>query len=191
MSRLILASGSPRRAQLLDMLGWAFTVVKPDCDETVPPGCAPDDAVRLLAVRKAETVAARCAADDTIIAADTLVYLDGRAMGKPDGKAGAYAMLRQLSGRTHEVYTGLAVRSGGTGGGQRAEAQMTRVTFRPLGDGEIWDYVNSGLPMDKAGAYGVQDRGALFVSRIEGDFFSVMGLPLCLLGQMMIMRNEE
>jgi len=182
LSRLILASSSPRRAQLLTMLGWDFTVVRPDCGETLPPGCAPDEAVRLLAVRKAGTVAARCADGDTVVAADTLVYLDGQLLGKPHSEAEARAMLEALSGRTHEVYTGLAVARKTA---VRAEMQMTRVTFRPLGGGEIEDYIRSGAPMDKAGAYGVQDRGALFVERIEGDFFSVMGLPLCLLGQML------
>jgi len=163
------------------MLGMTFTVVRPDCDESLPPESPPSESVRLLAVRKAETVAALRSPQDCVIAADTLVCLDGRLLGKPCDQDDAFSILRSLSGRAHEVYTGLAVcRDGVT----RAETQMTRVWFRPMDDHEIWTYVRSGVPMDKAGAYGIQDRGALFVSHIEGDFYNVMGLPLCLLGRM-------
>lgn len=180
---LILASTSPRRTQLLSMLGLEHTVIPPGCDETLPPGCPPAEAVRLLAIRKAETVAAARPPEDRVIAADTIVYLDGVTLGKPAGRPEAFKMLKTLSGRTHEVYTGLAVCHNGA---TKAGVTITLVTFRTLSDKEISDYINTGTPMDKAGAYGVQDRGALFVSHIEGDFFSVMGLPLCALGQMII-----
>ena len=185
LKTIVLASASPRRAKLLDMLGVAFTVVRPDCDETITPGFPPAEIVRLLAIRKAENVAARLGSGEIIVAADTLVWLDGRPFGKPRDEDEAYTMLRALSGRAHEVFTGLAVCWSGE---IKSETQMTRVFFRELSDGEIWNYIRSGIPMDKAGAYGIQDRGALFVSRIVGDFYTVMGLPLCLLGQML--ENE-
>ena len=182
MKKIILASTSPRRALLLRMLEMDYETAAPDCDETIPPEIQPADAVRMLAIRKAENVAARYGSGEIVVAADTLVCLMGCLLGKPRDEDDAYAMLSALSGRAHEVYTGLAVCSGGQ---TKAETQMTRVFFRPLIDREIWDYIRSGVPMDKAGAYGIQDRGALFVSRVEGDFYNVMGLPLCLLSQIL------
>ncbi|MCL2747870.1 MAG: Maf family protein [Oscillospiraceae bacterium] len=205
---IILASGSPRRAFLLNMLGIPFTIIRPECDETLPAGLPPAEVVRRLSARKAEWVAAAiagraaavagavacagsaaayaegaaCSDEDDIIAADTLVLLDGRLLGKPKDGQEAYDMLRALSGRAHDVYTGLAVRHGGA---TTSGAEVTRVFFREVSDAEIRGYIDTGSPMDKAGAYGIQDRGALFVERIEGDFYTVMGLPLCMLSRML------
>ena len=179
---LILASSSPRRAYLLSMIGLDFRVLYPTCDETLPHDIHPEEAVRRLSTRKADWAQSHCNSEDTIIAADTLVFQDGRTMGKPEDEHEAHAMLRALSGAAHEVYTGLAVRRDGV---TKADTQMTRVFFRVLSDTEIQQYIHTGEPMDKAGAYGIQDRGALFVSRIEGDFYNVMGLPLCLLSRML------
>ncbi|MDR3208216.1 MAG: Maf family protein [Oscillospiraceae bacterium] len=178
---LVLASGSPRRAALLSMLGLTFEVVVPVGEESAEAGLAPAETVCLLSGRKAAEVSAQRPASDLIVAADTLVYLDGAALGKPGGPEEARAMLTRLSGRVHEVYTGVTVARGGV---LRREALRTRVTFRVLSQLEIDAYVRSGTPLDKAGAYGIQDRGALFVERIEGDFYNVMGLPLCLLYRM-------
>ena len=185
---IILASASPRRALLLNMLGTPFSVVHPECDETYPPESPPEEAVKLLAVRKAEEVARRTDSEDIIIAADTMVSSRGLILGKPRDENDAYHMLRTLSGISHDVYTGLAVRNKGR---TIAEVQKTRVFFRELRDDEIWDYIRSGTPMDKAGSYGIQDRGALFVTRVEGDFYNVMGLPICLLHQMLKLNTTR
>jgi septum formation protein len=130
----------------------------------------------------AREVAARCGAEDLIIGADTIVWVDGHAFGKPHSETEAAAMLRRLSGDAHEVYTGVTVICQGR---ETSEYERSRVIFRPLEEEEIARYIQSGEPMDKAGAYGAQGRGALFVERIEGDFFNVMGLPLCRLGKML------
>ncbi len=164
------------------MLGLTFSVIVSACDEAVDESAPPAAIVRELSARKARHVAALCAGDDVVLAADTLVFLDGALLSKPADAQEAHAMLRRLSGRTHEVFTGVTLI---TGGAAHTSHQRTLVTFKPLTDAEIDAYVASGAPLDKAGAYGIQDRGALFVSRIEGDFYNVMGLPLCLLGEML------
>ena len=125
---------------------------------------------------KAQTIAAGAAADDIVIAADTIVVIDGRELGKPRSEQEALDMLRLLSGRTHEVVTVLTVCCGEQ---LRSEPVVTRVTFRTLSEDEITAYIATGEPMDKAGSYGIQGYGAMFVSHLEGDYFSVMGLPLC------------
>lgn len=176
---VILASASPRRAQLLNMLGLSFTICRPLCDESVPEDMPPAEAVTALARRKVCDVAARRAADELIVAADTLVSVGGRILGKPGDRAEAASMLEALSDRTHKVYTGVAVRRGAT---EDVFYEQTRVTFRAIAPHEIATYIETGEPMDKAGAYGIQGFGALFVSRIDGDFYNVMGLPLCRLG---------
>ncbi len=174
--RLVLASASPRRRDLLQMLGLRdFRVVPADTDETVPP-LPPDESVMTIAAVKARAVAPQCAPDELIIAADTLVYQDGRALGKPENEADAARMLRQLSGAEHTVYTGVALIRNGR---ETAFYEKTRVFFRDMTDAEIYAYIASGEPMDKAGAYGAQGLGAVFIRRIDGDFFNVMGLPLC------------
>lgn len=174
--RIILASSSPRRRELLEAVGCDFEVMVSDADETVPAGTPPEEAVVLLARRKCAAVAA-LAPERVVLAADTLVAIDGEALGKPSSPEDAAAMLRRLSGREHSVYTGVAVRRGGREAYSREE---TRVRFRSLTEGEIERYVESGEPMDKAGAYGIQLRGALLVEGICGDYPNVVGLPLAL-----------
>ncbi len=176
LSSVILASASPRRYELLSSLGLAVDVRPSGIDEGERPGYGPRELATLLASAKADA-GARGRASGVIVAADTVVDLDGAALGKPVDPAEAAAMLRALSGRDHLVHTSYAVVDAGSG--RRIEAtHTTRVTFVPLGDGEISAYVATGDPMDKAGAYGIQGRGAALVERIDGDFYTVMGFPL-------------
>ena len=180
---IVLASASPRRRELLEKVGVENLVIIPAKGELpVPQGASPDEAVRLISLGKAREVAEQCPPGDVIIAADTVVSIDGRILGKPQGEGAAADMLRELSGRVHEVYTGVAVIRGGE---ERVECERTAVRFRPLGEDEIAAYVATGEPMDKAGAYGAQGLGCLFVEGIEGDFFNVMGLPMCRLGRIL------
>ena len=179
---LILASGSPRRRQLLEQIGLTFVVRSSDVDESVSPGLTPAQVVESLSARKGEAVAAEAAPGDLVLSADTVVALDGAILGKPRDRAEAEAMLTALSGRTHQVYTGVTLLQDGR---RLTEHEVTAVTFRPLSPGEIAAYVSTGEPMDKAGAYGIQGLGALLVERLEGDYFNVMGLPLCRLGEML------
>ena len=184
MPRIILASQSPRRRQLLGQIGVEeFEILVPKADESYDSGWAPEEVVAAISRRKGE--AARALAGDRsalIIAADTMVFPDGLRLGKPHSEEGAFQMLKALSGRTHQVRTGVTVCQG-----DRLETRVetTDVTFRSLTEGEIWAYIRTGDPMDKAGAYGVQGKAALFVTGIRGDYFNVMGLPLCLLGRML------
>ncbi len=181
---VILASASPRRKELMEMLGIRNLKIRPARGEERPPaGAGPEELVLALASAKAEEVAGLYALEeDVVVAADTVVWIDGRVLGKPHSRQEAAAMLRRLSGRTHQVYTGVCVLKGGRG---LSRCERSSVRFRPLSEEEIAAYVATGEPMDKAGAYGAQGLGALFVERIEGDFFNVMGLPLCSLGQML------
>ena len=180
---VVLASGSPRRRELLKMIGIEdFKVIPAGVSEELPAGLSPEETVRAIAVKKAEEVAEECDDGDMIIAADTLVYLDGRPFGKPEDMDDAAAMLRALSGRGHKVYSGLAVFKGGR---QMTGVEVTDVFFRRISDAEISSYVKTGEPADKAGAYGAQGRAAVFIERIEGDFYNVMGLPLCRLSMML------
>lgn len=181
--KLVLASSSPRRRQLLAMVGAAFEVDPPTTEEYIPPGLAPAEVVVALASAKAEEVAAR-RPDDVVVGADTLVAVDGEILGKPRDAEEARRMLRRLSGRTHEVWTGLAIVHRARGRVARA-AERTRVTFRPLEEGTIDRYVQTGEGLDKAGAYAVQGVGSLFVTRIEGCYFNVVGLPLARLSAML------
>ena len=180
---IVLASRSPRRRQLLEQMGLRdFRIVCSDADETASPGLTPPALVEALSARKAAAVQHAAAAGDLIIAADTVVALDGRVLGKPANGPDAFAMLSALSGRRHQVYTGLTV----VCGAQRlTEHEVTAVTFRSLSSAEICAYIATGEPMDKAGAYGIQGRGALFVEGIEGDYYNVMGLPVCRLGRIL------
>lgn len=180
---IILASGSPRRRALLEQVGISgYRVVTPDVDEHVEGHPAPAELVETLSRRKAEAVAAKAGTDALVIAADTVVALDGAILGKPHSPAEATAMLKALSGREHTVYTGFTVLHE-----DRAvtEHEATAVRFRVLSDGEIAAYVATGEPMDKAGAYGIQGVGALLVTGICGDYFNVMGLPVCRLGRVL------
>lgn len=181
--RLILASGSPRRRELLDKFGIDYEILPAQGEESAPPELTPGERVKALAAQKAEETAHRVN-DPTavILAADTLVELDGEVLGKPGASERARAMLRALSGREHRVWSGVCIREG-----ERilAESECTAVRFRTLSDAEIEAYIATGEPLDKAGAYGYQGLASLFVERIEGDFFNVMGLPVCRVGQML------
>lgn len=180
---IILASQSPRRRELLAMLGLGELVIIPAMkDETAPPGLSPDALVKHLALEKAREVRESALPGDVIIAADTVVELDGEIIGKPSDEADARAMLHRISGRRHRVFTGVAVVSGER---ESLGCEVTGVSIRDITDGEIEAYIASGEPMDKAGAYGAQGRAAVFVDRIEGDFFNVVGLPLRLLYDML------
>lgn len=171
--KLILASGSPRRAELLRSAGLAFEVIVPDIDEAPRPGEAPDAFVCRTAREKAESVPS---ADAVILAADTAVVDGDRILGKPADAQEAAAMLRSISGRTHEVMTGVCLRFPERTVCFHIE---TRVTFRKLSEKEIENYVASGEPMDKAGAYAIQGGAAKMVRRVEGSYSNVVGLPLC------------
>ncbi|MGZ0086565.1 Maf family protein [Caldibacillus thermoamylovorans] len=173
--RFVLASRSPRRRQLLELAGWPFDVQESHADETIPPRTPPGEAVQLLARRKAEAVW-KTAPRAYVLGADTLVVCDGCFLGKPRTAEEAFHMLRQLSGRTHDVWTGVAIAT--PGGDIVSFAEKTAVTFWELEDEDIAAYIATGEPMDKAGAYGIQGRAALFVKRIEGDYLTVVGLPL-------------
>lgn len=182
MSNLILASKSPRRRELLDRIGLAHTVVSVDSDEWHPDGLSPEGIVKHISLSKAYAAANMAAPEDIVLTADTMVFLDGRALGKPAGEADAFATLSALSGRTHTVSTGVTLLQGNR---TLTEAETTRVTFAPLDGDTIRAYLRTGEPMDKAGSYGIQGYGALLIEGIEGDFFNVMGLPLRRLSRML------
>jgi septum formation protein len=172
--RLLLASASPRRAEILEALGIPFTVTPTDVDETVAPGESGREAALRLAAEKAAAAAARHP-EDWVLAADTLVLLDGAILGKPRDDAEAREMLRRLSGREHRVVT--AVRLTRAAGPELEAVEESRVRIAPLDEDEIRWYVATGEPRDKAGAYAVQGLGARFVESVEGSFSNVMGLP--------------
>ena len=163
MQPLILASASPRRREILAMVGVAHRVVPADVDESVPPGTPPEALVREVAARKALELSRR-QPDDWVLGADTVASLDHHVLGKPTDPAEAARMLRLLSGRWHEVWTGVCLAHGGQVVG--LDAECTRVQFRELNEPEILEYVASGDPLDKAGAYGIQTRGARLVRGI-------------------------
>ncbi len=186
---IILASQSPRRRELLEQVGiTGFQVISPDVDERVEPGLSPAGMVEELSLRKARAAADKTGPDGLIIAADTVVALDGAVLGKPRDREDAFAMLSALSGREHRVYTGVSVLRG-----DRAvtEHEETAVCFRALAPGEIWGYIATGEPMDKAGAYGIQGVGALLVRGIRGDYCNVVGLPVFRLGRMLARFGVE
>lgn len=180
---IILASGSPRRRELLERMGIReFTVISPDADESLKEGLTPAEQVERLSRLKAEAVAARAGADALIIAADTVVALDGAILGKPADKEEAFQMLSALSGVRHQVYTGVTVtRNGKT----LTRHQVTSVEFRTLETEEVELYIATGECMDKAGAYGIQGYGALLVEGIHGDYYNVVGLPVACLSRML------
>lgn len=173
---LVLASASPRRAQLLRLIDLPFTVCPSSIAEDGVDHLEPDEQAIDLAKRKAQAVAS-VFTWGTVIGADTIVEMDGRVFGKPTDHEHAREMLRQLSGRTHHVYTGICLQDCPTGRSVYGVA-LTRVTFRALEDDEIAAYVATSAPMDKAGAYGIQDFSAIFADKIEGCFYNIMGLPL-------------
>ena len=180
---IILASKSPRRRALLEQMGVRdFRIVTPDIDEHMDRDLPPAELVRQISLEKAQAVAAQADPNTVVIAADTVVALDGVALGKPADKEEAFRMLSLLSDNRHQVYTGLTVLRGEQVFSQWEE---TAVTFRSLTAEEIEAYIATGEPMDKAGAYGIQGYGALFIEGISGDYYNVMGLPVCRLGQIL------
>lgn len=180
---VILASGSPRRRELLETIGIKDFIVRPaKGEENAGEYRVPEDIVIALSRAKAQEVAALSEHDDIVIAADTIVWAGEKVLGKPKNAEDAEDMLRMLSGKTHEVYTGVTVICGDR---MECEAECTEVCFRTLSEEEIRAYVEDGEPMDKAGAYGIQGKASLFVEKIIGDYFNVVGLPLCRLGQML------
>jgi len=179
---LILASQSPRRRALLEQIGLRDFLIHPaKGEERAPDGLSPAELVEFLSRQKAAEAAAVCPGD-IIIAADTVVALGGRILGKPRSRAEAVEMLASLSGREHTVYTGVTVRRDGEA---VTEHEATAVRFRALSPEEIAAYAGSGEPMDKAGAYGIQGLGALLVEGISGDYYNVVGLPVCRLAKLL------
>ncbi|MBQ3216420.1 MAG: septum formation inhibitor Maf [Oscillospiraceae bacterium] len=175
---LILASASPRRKELLQRMGLEFTVCLAQHDETMDPQKDPAQEVQRVSLLKAEAVRALCRKEDVIIAADTVVVCEELVMGKPASQEEAVSMLSRLSGREHQVITGLSVLQG-----ERVEtvSVTTTLRFRSLREEEIRAYVATGEPMDKAGAYGIQGKASVFVEGLYGDYYNVMGLPVCTL----------
>ena len=181
--KIVLASGSPRRQELLRRIGITdFDVRVPDTEETYPPGSRPREVVEHISRVKSDAAAVLCTPEELIITADTMVFLDDARLGKPADEADALRMLTSLQGRRHMVCTGVTVRRGGQ---VLTESESTDVYFRPATQDELLHYIQTGEPMDKAGAYGVQGKGALLVERLDGDFFNVMGLPLLRLSRML------
>ena len=176
---ILLASQSPRRRELLERMGLSFRVLAPSIDERMDRALEPHRLVETISAEKARAVRALAGEGPVIIAADTVVALDGALLGKPRDREDAVRMLTALQGRRHQVYTGFTVLRGSR---EITRSEETQVVFRPLTPQEIERYVDTGEPMDKAGAYGIQGYGALLVEGIRGDYFNVMGLPVCALG---------
>ena len=183
---LILASQSPRRKALLELLGIPFSIQVADIDETLDAALPIPEAVAQLSLRKAQAVPRE--ERDIVIAADTVVVCDGYVLGKPEDKETAFKMLALLSGRAHHVMTGVTVLQGDR---QESFTEITQVEFRELSAKEIRDYIATGEPMDKAGSYGIQGGAALFVQSITGDYSNVVGLPVCRLSQVLKKFTEE
>lgn len=186
---IILASNSPRRKELLQQVGIPFVADPADLDESALPGEKPEVYAVRVALDKARVVAKRVG-KGLVVAADTIVVVDGTVLGKPADAADAVRMLTRLSGREHEVITGVALIDAATDT-EQSRAERTRVRFRHLNKHEIESYVATGEPLDKAGAYGIQGKGALLVERIEGCYFNVVGLPLSLLETMLKERGLD
>ena len=180
MKRIILASKSPRRRELLSSLTDSFEVITEEVDEALPLGIDIRRGTELLAIRKGSAVA-RKERDALVISSDTLVELDGVALGKPKDEADAHLMLSCLSARSHNVHTGVAVHCGGR---VYSAVATSSVTFKALTDEEIYGYIATGEPMDKAGSYGIQGLGGKFVERYDGDFDTIMGLSMTLVREL-------
>ena len=183
MPHIVLASGSPRRQELLRRIGVTeFDIRVPRTDEHYPAGLTPQGVVEYISREKADAAVKLCTPEEVVITADTMVFLDDQRLGKPRDEAHALEMLTALQGRRHTVCTGVTVRQGNR---SLTESESTAVIFRPPTETELRSYIATGEPMDKAGAYGVQGKGALLVERLEGDFFNVMGLPVLRLSRML------
>ena len=178
--QLILASASPRRRELMGLYHVPFVIRAADIDETMDPKLAPADEVARLS--RAKALAVPREAGDVVVAADTIVVCDSTVLGKPHSQEEAVAMLTMLSGRAHQVMTGITVLRDGEA---RTHTEITDIHFRPLSQEEIRAYVATGEPMDKAGSYGIQGGAALFCTGLEGDYYNVVGLPVCRLGQIL------
>lgn len=174
MAEIILASASPRRRELLSTAGLSFSVRVADVEEIIDENATPDEVVKSLALQKAQAVA-RDNPSAVVIGADTVVVLDGTILGKPENEQNAVQMLTALSGRSHTVYTGVALIKGDE---VKIFCEATEVEFYDLTKEEIEDYVATKDCMDKAGAYGIQSRGCVLISKIDGDYFNVVGLPV-------------
>lgn len=174
MSRFIVASGSPRRKELLASAGYVFDVIPSDADETLEEGIHAFDAVKELSKRKALSVSMKNPGA-VVLGCDTVVALGGKILGKPQSKREAFSMLSSLSGKEHEVYTGVFITDG-----EKSEGfvSFTKVEFYELSDETIKSYIETNEPTDKAGAYGIQGLGSVLVKKIDGDYFTVMGLPI-------------
>ena len=177
MYRIILASGSPRRRELLGKLYDKFEIITSEVDENLDAGITPLRGVEILAVRKGRAVAESLDADCVVISSDTLVEIDGVPLGKPVSREDAHRMLSLLSGNYHNVHTGIAVHYNG---GVISGVASSRVKFKELTDTEIYNYIDSGEPMDKAGAYAIQGEGGKFIEGYDGDFDTIMGLSVSL-----------
>ena len=186
LPRLVLASGSPRRLEILQSVGWEFVKDVPEIDESELPGESPDDYVRRLARIKAETVAGRHT-DEIVLGADTTVVIDKQIIGKPVDLDDARRMLKMLSGNWHEVLTGVAIVSDGK---TNVGLQKTRVKFAKMNDDEVNYLAEKGDPLDKAGAYAVQAQAALFIEGIEGDYWNVVGLPISLVYRLLACKKR-
>ena len=183
MAHIVLAAASPRRQELLQRMGITeFDIRVPEAEETYPEGLSPRQIVEYISREKADAAVKLCGADEIVITADTMVFLDDARLGKPTDEADALRMLTALQGRHHTVCTGVTVRQGDH---TVTESQETEVIFRPATQRELLAYIATGEPMDKAGAYGIQGKGSLLVEGIRGDFFNVMGLPLLRLSRML------
>ena len=183
MAKIVLASGSPRRQELLQRMGITdFDVRVPQTEEAYPAGLSPRQVVEYISREKAEAAAKLCTPEEIVITADTMVFLDDQRLGKPADEADALGMLTALQGRRHTVCTGVTVRQGDR---CLTESESTEVYFRAASQAELLGYIATGEPMDKAGAYGIQGLGALLVEKINGDFFNVMGLPVLRLSRML------
>ena len=180
--KIVLASKSPRRKELLSLLDLEFEIITADIDETMDPSLPVTDEVARISYEKAMAVASDLSDDAVIISADTIVELDGTLMGKPRNKDDAARMLKSLSDKSHNVHTAVTVLCGNE---HETRVVTTAVTFRHISDNEINDYIATNEPMDKAGAYGIQGRASKFVSGIVGDYFNVVGLPVCTLSLML------
>ena len=175
---IVLASKSPRRKELLSLLDLDFQIITADIDETMDSSLPVSDEVARLSHDKASAIKPQVSADTVIISADTVVELNGVVMGKPKDKPDAFNMLKRLSGNTHNVLSGVTVMRGDKA---VSKTVITEVHFRTITDEEINNYIKTNEPMDKAGAYGIQGRGSRFVEKINGDYFNVVGLPVCTL----------
>ncbi|MBD5146967.1 MAG: septum formation protein Maf [Ruminococcus sp.] len=170
---VILASASPRRKELMGYIVPRFEIIPADVDETLPKEIPAEKSAEFLAVKKAEHISAQYP-ESIVIGSDTVVVVDGEILGKPADEADAYRMLTKLSGKVHTVITGVCISQGEK---KKSFSEATRVEFYPLSEEEIRGYIATGDPMDKAGAYGIQGEGCVLIKGIEGDFFTVMGLP--------------